>query len=182
MDIQAQVVAGAVHEVALQFTLFLDDLQVLHPLHDHVPRGVVGGAERLACPHLGDARFLGGQHQIVDGPLVRREFPAGRHGTRHVRGVAVVFCTDVAHQQVASHQGAAVGNVVQHATVRPTALDAGKAFVLCTVGLEDEFHDGLGLVLGHVRLQLPHELFLGLAGDLDGTAHERELLSLFQLT
>src|SRR6266403_1501170 len=130
VHVEAQPVPGAVHIEALVGFL-LEDLversgkkpEVEHALREDANRCVVRLVPGDAGAHFADRRELRREHHLVGVALRRAEPAVHREAARHVRGVAVELAPGVDQQQVAAAQRRIVGDVVQHAGIRPPGDD-----------------------------------------------------------
>ena len=154
--------ARAVHEEAPHVSLGPDEAECAQALRDDARRGGAGGGEGRARDRGGDARVLGGEDEVVDGLLLRREASIHRNRARHVGGVAVDLGAHVHHHDVAVAEGAAVGVVVEDGRVLARADDARVADGLGAGAEEDVLGGGLQVVLAQPGGGDAHRLVVAL--------------------
>ena len=183
MDIQPQPVGSGVHIVvavggAVHYVVHGAGhyIQVNQPLHQAPGDGFMHIVKAGAGLDGGNARLLGGQHQVVDFPLGRRE-PAGhRPGAGDIGGVVAVFGAGVNEQQVVIAQGVLVADVMEGAGVGAAGDDGRVAVAGGTELPEGAFQGGLHFVFGNAGGGGAHGGVKAPGGDVDGALQEGDFV------
>ena len=169
--VHVEAAIAVAFEIGLQAALEQAELDQARRQGAH--GGRVVGLERLARTHLFDRRKLGGKHDVIDGPLLRRIAAIDRKRARDVGGVTGIFGTGIDQQQVAIAQHRVVGAIVEDAAIRAAADDrlVTRHRTVLAEGVQ-EF--GFDLVLVHAGPRCAHGASMGLGGDLRGFAHQAQ--------
>ena len=64
-----------------------------------------------------ESRELGGQHDVINGPLLGAETAAGREGAGDIAGITVQFTPGINQNQIAVTYLAGVFGVMQYAAI-----------------------------------------------------------------